>query len=132
MNIASRSSASRTLVNVGPGVRVRSRHGYDRTAAFPELAALASLASRSKVVFDGELVCLDAATGRPSFERLMARTQARLPTLAARRDPATFMAFDVLAVDGEDLCALPWACQLGRVMVGATYGSAWMVTLALA
>ena len=39
----------------------------------------------------------------------MARTQARLPTLAARQDPATFMAFDVLAVDGGDLCALPWA-----------------------
>ena len=40
----------RALVSVGPGVRVHSRHGYDHTAAFPELAALASLASRSKVV----------------------------------------------------------------------------------
>ncbi len=98
----------RALVSVGPAVRVHSRHGQDHTAAFPELAALGSLASRSKVVFDGELVCLDAATGRPSFERLMARTQARLPTLAARRDPATFMAFDVLAVDGEDVCPRPW------------------------
>ena len=30
----------RTLVSVGPGVRVHSRHGHDHTAAFPELAAL--------------------------------------------------------------------------------------------
>jgi ATP-dependent DNA ligase len=31
------------------------------------------------VVLDGELVCLDPGTGRPSFERLMARTQSKLP-----------------------------------------------------
>lgn len=99
----------RTLVSVGPAVGVHSRHGQDHTAAFPELAALGSVASRSKVVLDGELVCLDPATGRPRFERIMARTQARLPALAARKDPATFMAFDVLAVDGEDVCARPWA-----------------------
>ena len=125
----------RTLVSVGPAVRVHSRHGHDHTAAFPELAALESLASRSKVVLDGELVCLDAATGRPSFERLMARTQARLPTLAARQDPATFMAFDVLAVDGEDLCARPWAerrqiLQDLHELSGGT--SAWRVNTAFA
>ena len=98
----------RTLISVGPAVRVHSRHGHDHTAAFPELAALVSLGSRSRVVLDGELVCIDAATGRPSFERLMARTQGRLPALSARKDPATFMAFDVLAVHGEDVCARPW------------------------
>ncbi len=98
----------RALVSVGPAVRVHSRHAYDHTAAFPELVALGSLAGGSKAVLDGELVCLEAATGRPSFERLMARTQARLPTLSARRDPATFVAFDVLAVDGVDVCARPW------------------------
>ena len=81
----------RTMVSVGSAVRVHSRHGYDHSAAFPELAPLSSLASRSKVVLDGELVCLDAATGRPSFEHLMVRTRYRLPTLAARKDPATFI-----------------------------------------
>jgi bifunctional non-homologous end joining protein LigD len=33
------------LVCVGPGVRVRSRHGHDHTGAFPDLAALRSLAA---------------------------------------------------------------------------------------
>ena len=83
----------RALVSVGPAVRVHSRHGHDHTAAFPELAALVSLASRSRVVLDGELVCIDAATGRPSFERLMARTQGRLPTLSARQRPSHFHGF---------------------------------------
>ena len=77
----------RALVSVGPAVRVHSRHGHDHTGAFPEMATLGSLASRSKVVLDGELVCLDPATGRPSFERLMARVQSRLPVLSARKDP---------------------------------------------
>jgi bifunctional non-homologous end joining protein LigD len=99
----------RALVSVDPAVRVRSRHGHDHAQAFPELAVLGSLAGRAKVVLDGELVCLAPATGRPSFERLMARTQSRLPVSAARHAPVAFMAFDVLAVDGIDMCGLPWA-----------------------
>ena len=55
----------RALVAVDAAVRVHSRHGHDHTAAFPELAALKSLAGRAKVVLDGELVCLDPTTGRP-------------------------------------------------------------------
>jgi bifunctional non-homologous end joining protein LigD len=98
----------RALVSVDPAVRVRSRHGHDHTAAFRELAVLESLAGRAKVVLDGELVCLDPATGRPSFERLMARTQSRLPVTAARQAPVTFMAFDVLAVEAIDMCGCPW------------------------
>ena len=43
----------RTLVSVGPAVRVHSRHGHDHTVAFPELAALGSLATWVKVLLDG-------------------------------------------------------------------------------
>ena len=77
----------RALVSVDPAVRVRSRHGHDHTAAFPELAALESLAGRAKLVLDGELVCLDPSTGRPSFEHLMARTQSKLPMRPGRLRP---------------------------------------------
>jgi bifunctional non-homologous end joining protein LigD len=99
----------RALVSVDPIVRVHSRHGHDHTDAFPELAVLGSLAGRARVVLDGELVCLDPDTGRPSFERLMARTRSRLPVTAARQAPVTFMAFDVLVVDAVDMCGCPWA-----------------------
>jgi bifunctional non-homologous end joining protein LigD len=85
-------------------------------------------------VLDGELVCLDPATGGPSFERLMARVQARLPAVAARRAPATFMAFDVLAVDGENVCGRPWAQR--RPVLDALHGQApggsWRVNTAFA
>jgi bifunctional non-homologous end joining protein LigD len=101
----------RALVSVDPAVRVRSRHGHDHTAAFPELAALSSLAGRARVVLDGELVCLDPDTGRPSLEQLMARVQARFPAVSARQAPVTFMAFDVLAADGVDVCGRPWAAR---------------------
>ncbi len=98
----------RAQLAVDPAVRVLRRHGHDHTAAFPELASLATLARRARVVLVGELVCRDRASGRPSFERLMARTQSRLPAAAARAAPVTFMAFDVLALDGVDVCGRPW------------------------
>jgi bifunctional non-homologous end joining protein LigD len=122
----------RALVAVDPDVRVRSRHGHDHTVAFPELAAFESLSGRARIVLDGELVCLDPATGRPSFERLMTRVQARFPTVAARQAPATFMAFDVLAADGIDVCGRPWAER--RQLLGELYDVAaadvWRVNTA--
>jgi bifunctional non-homologous end joining protein LigD len=101
----------RALVTVETGWHLHSRHGVDHTAAFPELEPLAGLNPRSRVVLDGELICLDPATGRPSFERLMARVRAKLPSAAAKLAPATFMVFDVVVADGQDLCAMPWAAR---------------------
>lgn len=102
---------ARALVTIGERVRVHSRHGRDHTAALPELAGLAGLQRRATVVLDGELICLDPGSGRPAFERLMGRLGAGLPGLAARLAPVTFMAFDVLMVDGESSCSLPWAAR---------------------
>jgi hypothetical protein len=74
----------RTLVSVGPAVRVHSRNGHDHTAAFPELAALGPFASlsrpdnglaqlRASDVGDSvDAVCADHPTGRShlhSFRR---------------------------------------------------------------
>jgi ATP-dependent DNA ligase len=73
-----------------------------------------ALAGRARVVVYGELVCLDPATGRPSFERFMAWLQAILPAVAARQAPVTFTAFDVLAVDGVDVCRRPRGSSAGN------------------
>ena len=102
----------RALVTVDHLVGVRSRHGRDHTVALPEFASLAGLRSRAVVVLDGELVCLDPASGRPVFERLMGRLGAGLPSLAARETPVTFMAFDLLMIGGVSTCYLPWSERL--------------------
>lgn len=90
---------------------VLSRNSAVITATFPEITAAAAEAipaSRRRVILDGEIVALDRA-GRPSFERLQRRwPQNRRPSAQLLREvPVRFFAFDVLAVDDADVCALP-------------------------
>ncbi len=104
----------RALVATGqPGpqrVRARSRSGRDSTTAYPELQQLADAIDGREALLDGEVVALDAA-GRPSFERLQPRMLVADPALAAQLAeavPATFLAFDVLALDGRSLLGRPY------------------------
>ena len=99
----------RAMVGVASGrVVVRTRNGHDVTAAVPELAGLCEPLFGRSVVLDGELV---AHQGSPSsFYRLSGRMAARRPfavEAARARTPATFVAFDVLWLDG-DVTALPY------------------------
>src|SRR5262245_3983747 len=72
-----------------------SRNGYE-FKSWPQLAAeLAHALHARHAVVDGESVCLDA-DGRPNFKKLL-----------IRRDWPFFYAFDLLALDGEDLRDLP-------------------------
>lgn len=77
----------RALVSVAGAVRVRSRHGRDPHRRLPGAADLRRVGLPAVVVLDGELVCLDPDSGRPSFDRLMGGLGSRLPSLAARQTP---------------------------------------------
>lgn len=80
-----------------PGaVRLRSRAGNDLTAAYPELAELATMIGGHTAILDGEVVALDA-DGRSNFGRLQNRGD---PGAGIR---AHYMAFDVLQLDGVSL-----------------------------
>jgi bifunctional non-homologous end joining protein LigD len=80
-----------------------SRSGGDWSDRLPELAeALAALPVKDAVV-DGEVVSL--AAGRSSFQSLQAAL-GESPGSRARRS-LRFVAFDLLAHNGEDLRALP-------------------------
>ncbi len=92
----------RALADTTSGtLRLWSRNEREITVAYPELGGLAAVPD---AVLDGEIVQL--ADGVPSFtalaERMHVRDARRAQALAARR-PVTFVAFDVLRLDGVDL-----------------------------
>jgi hypothetical protein len=93
----------------GRAVWLRSRPGRDCTDEFPELAPIQGTLGRHRVLLDGELVCL-AADGSPDFARL--RRRLRAPADKARphaeRWPVTYLAFDLLHLDGRSTRQLPY------------------------
>jgi len=90
----------RILLCLGGGAaKAYTRSGLDWSDKFPGLIkAAAELPARSAVI-DGEAVVLDA-DGRSNFQALQN---------ALKAEPATviYYAFDLLALDGEDLTPLP-------------------------
>src|ERR1051326_3105950 len=91
----------------GPKVALQAKSGKDLTVYFPEVAAaMTHLASR-RFVLDGELLIPIGEV--LSFDALQARlhpAESRRRKLAAET-PALFMAFDLLAVDDENLLDRP-------------------------
>jgi bifunctional non-homologous end joining protein LigD len=82
-----------------------SRNGNDISEGYPELAALWERVLAFNAVLDGEVVAL-GPDGRPSFGLLQQRMHLRGAERVARArkaTPVTYMVFDVLAVDGQDL-----------------------------
>jgi len=90
--------------------RVLSRNDRDVTGSYPELRGLAESLGARQVILDGEIVALDAS-GRPSFEALQSRmhvTNAAQVRRLMTQTPVTFLAFDVLHLDGRSLLEEPY------------------------
>jgi bifunctional non-homologous end joining protein LigD len=109
----------------GEGARIFTRHGRGHHARFPGVnAALSELPAGT--VLDGELVCLEPLAGgrvRSRFDRLSGFMLGRAPHRPVDGLTVTFVAFDVLAVDGTDLRALRWRerrAELERLLLCAT------------
>lgn len=94
----------------GGRLTLTSRNGNDVTAAYPELAPLATL--YADALLDAEIVAFD--DGVPSFgalaERMHVRSAKKAATLAATR-PVTLMVFDLLRLFGSDLTSQPWRAR---------------------
>ena len=101
----------RAMVYVeGARVRIVSRNDRDVTVAYPELRALGERLGSRPAVVDGEIVALDDR-GRPSFGVLQQRvhiTEAARARRLAEQVPVTFMAFDVVHLDGHPTLNLPY------------------------
>ncbi|MFZ0127885.1 MAG: non-homologous end-joining DNA ligase [Candidatus Dormiibacterota bacterium] len=96
----------RAMVTVaGDLIRITGRRGGDETARYPEATAIRSGIRAGQAIVDGELVVLNA-DGRPSFERMQQRIGvSREPDVrrVSAEHPVTFIAFDLLELDGRDL-----------------------------
>ena len=87
-------------------VRLQSRRGIDLTAAFPEIVADLATQAVDSMIVDGEIVALDATTGRPSFNHLQNRRELKTPTevaAAQREAPVVMLCFDLLHFAGINL-----------------------------
>jgi bifunctional non-homologous end joining protein LigD len=93
----------------GERLKAMSRNDIDMIGSYPELVDLTSVLPAGTVL-DGEIVALDRS-GRPSFEQLQARMHvgdARRAERLAETAPVTFMAFDLLRLEGRSTLALPY------------------------
>lgn len=117
----------RCLAYVDEGVvTMKTRTGESLNARYPDIVeALAAEYPFGSIVLDGELLCFDPATGLPDFNRGQKRSAQSIPSKIAavvKTHPATFMAFDLLWYDGDDLRGQALAA---RTAVLRTIGGAW-------
>ena len=117
----------RVLADCHDGLdRLFSRNGNNVTAAWPDLAT-SPLPGRDLLV-DGEVIALNEE-GLPDFRVLQERMHVRSATAVARlvkQVPATFMVFDLLRLDGQDLTTEPLERRRERLLE-VLDGAPWQV-----
>jgi ATP-dependent DNA ligase len=101
----------------GDEVEIGSRNERPMTRYFPEVVDAVRAGFPERAVIDGEIVVVDRARNRLDFEALQQRIHpaASRVNLLARQTPASFVAFDLLAVGDEDLTARPLAQRRARL-----------------
>lgn len=119
----------RALAHVDGGrVRLVSRTGRDMSGAYPELQGLAAAIGR-RAVLDGEIVAFGGGTW-PSFEALAQRMHVTSPARAARlarEEPVSFLAFDVLCLNGQLLLDAPYRQRRGLLEELGLEGRHWQI-----
>ena len=89
------------------GTELRNKRQVRMLPKVPELSEIHQKVKK-RCILDGELLCL--VNGKPSFETIQRRSlmsNRYKIELEAKRFPATFIAFDCLYYDGQDLTSLP-------------------------
>ncbi len=123
----------RILGDVVPGkqglARLLTRNGNDASLAWPEIHT-SPLGDRD-VLVDGEIIGLNGE-GLPDFFVLQERMHVRSAATAGRlaeRIPATYMVFDLLRLDGQDLTGLPLS-ERREMLAGLELDGSWQVPAA--
>ena len=89
----------------GDEVEIGSRNEKPMTRYFPELVEAFTAALPPRCVVDGEIVVVDAEGTGLDFEALQQRIHPAVSrvNLLAEQTPASFIAFDLLALGDDDL-----------------------------
>jgi len=125
----------RAIVFCGPDrVRIQSRNLRQMTSFYPELQELARVIGARQVVLDGELIAYEE--GRPSFEALQKRAgmleeegfflKLRRRRRARQAVPVAYHIFDLLYLDGQSVCHLPYRERRQLLLSLALQGSHWL------
>lgn len=91
--------------------RLFTRNRRDRTEFYPEFKNIAEQLGAKSAWLDGEIVVLDRDQ-KPSFYRVLVRERlgnSVKASLYSAHDPAVYMVFDIMFIDGKDLRGLPLA-----------------------
>jgi bifunctional non-homologous end joining protein LigD len=106
---------------------LQGRNFTDFTPRYPEVRELARELGARRVILDGEVVAFDEQ-GRPSFERLQSRMHLGSDSAVRRRMrdiPATYIAFDLLYLDGHSTTSLTYEERRELLDALELEGPAW-------
>jgi ATP-dependent DNA ligase len=94
----------------GDDIEIGSRNGKPLTRYFPELVESLKMNLPPRCVVDGEIILIGGPGDRLDFDALQQRIHpaASRVRLLAEQTPASFVAFDLLALDEEDLTGRPF------------------------
>jgi ATP-dependent DNA ligase len=108
----------------GDEVEIGSRNERPMTRYFPEVVEALKANVPERCVLDGEVVVIGGSGDRLDFEALQQRIHPATSrvNMLAEQTPASFVAFDLLAVGDEDLRKRPFSerrAALERALTGA-------------
>ena len=109
----------RTIVfRDGDEVELGSRNERPMTRYFPELVEAIKATTPPRCVLDGEIIVVQASGERLDFDALQQRIHPAVSrvTLLSQQTPASFVAFDLLALDDEDLMRVLFEQRRARLV----------------
>ena len=90
-------------------IELQNRNLRDTTGSYPELSRIGKAIKSESAIIDGEVVVL-REDGVPDFGRLQPRFGVENPKhveILSKTTPVTYVAFDLLHIDGHDVIGLP-------------------------
>ena len=120
----------RALCHWNGKLRLDSRNLLDITASYPEIHALGVALDAKSAILDGEIVALDE-NGKPSFARLQRRMHVQDAARAkelSRIEPAWYVLFDILHLNGKSLLNEPYANRREILESLTVAGPSWQIT----